>query len=48
MEDAMNCLRKEREKEEAAADVVTLKEKEEREELEILLEGRYVDEDCFG
>ena len=39
----MNCLRREREKE--ATDSVTLKEKEEMEELAILLEGNQVAED---
>lgn len=42
----MNCLRREREKE--AVDSATLKEKEELEELAILLEGRHVAEDYFS
>jgi hypothetical protein len=43
MEKVMNCLRKKREKE--AADPATLEDKRELEELEVLLEGRYVAED---
>jgi hypothetical protein len=45
MEGDMNCLRKKREKEAELADTRTLEEKEEIEELTILLEGRGVD-DC--
>ncbi len=44
----MNCLRKKREKEAGAADVRTLEEKRELEELTILLEGRYVAEDYLS
>jgi hypothetical protein len=44
----MNCLRKTREKEAEAADRTTHEEKEEREELTILLEGRYVVEDYLS
>ena len=43
----MNCLRKKREEEAKATDLTTLKEKEEREELTILLEGQYVEDDCL-
>ena len=43
----MNCLRKKREKEAEAAGLTTLEEKEEREELTILLEGNYVADDCL-
>jgi hypothetical protein len=46
MEGTMNCLRKKREREAEAADLTTLEEKEELEELTILLEGRYGVEDC--
>jgi hypothetical protein len=46
MEGAMNCLRKKREKEAEAADLTTLKEKEEIKELEILLVGRSGLDDC--
>ena len=48
MEGAMNCLMKRREKEAEAADSETLEQKEEREELTILLEGRYVTEDYLS
>ena len=44
----MNCLRKTREKEAEAANRVTSEEREEREELTILLEGRYVVEDYLS
>ncbi len=44
----MNCLRKKREKEAEDADVRTLEEKKELEELTILLEGRYVAEDYLS
>jgi hypothetical protein len=44
----MNCLRKIREKEAEGADRTTPEEKEEREELAILLEGRYVVEDYLS
>lgn len=45
MERVMNCLLKRREKELAAADLETLKQKEERELTEYLLAGRH-DKDC--
>ena len=44
----MNCLRKTREKEAEAANRTTPEEREEREELTILLEGRYVVEDYLS
>lgn len=44
----MNCLRKSREKEAGIADRTTPEEKAEREELKILLEGRYVVEDYLS
>jgi hypothetical protein len=43
----MNCARKIREKEAKAAEVTTLEEKKELEELTILLEGQYVADDCL-
>jgi hypothetical protein len=46
MENGMNCLRKKREIE--AADPATPEGKKELEELEILLEGRYVAEDYLS
>lgn len=42
----MNCLRKKREKD--PAHLAALKEKEELEDLVILLEGRYVAEDYLS
>ncbi len=42
----MNCLSKKRELE--AADLTTPEERKELEELEILLEGRYVAEDYLS
>jgi len=47
LEGAMNCARKIREKEMEAADLKTLEEKEEVDELTILLEGQYVADDCL-
>ena len=47
MEGTMNCLRRKREKEAEGAGLTTPEEKEEREELAILLEGQYVTDDCF-
>jgi hypothetical protein len=44
----MNCPRKIREQEAAAIDSTPLKEKEEIEELTILLEGRYATEDYLS
>jgi hypothetical protein len=44
----MNCLRKSREKESEAGNRTTPEEKTEREELTILLEGRYVVEDYLS
>ncbi len=44
----MNCLRKLREKEAEAANRTTPEEKEEGEDLTILLEGRYVAEDYLS
>jgi hypothetical protein len=45
----MNCLAKKRDKEADAADLAaTRRDKEEVEELTILLEGRYVAEDYFS
>jgi len=44
----MNCLSKKREKEAEAADVAARKDREEREELIMLLEGRYVGEDYLS
>ena len=45
----MNCLSKKREKEAEAADLAaTRRDKEEVEELTILLEGRYVVEDYLS
>ena len=41
----MNCQRKIREKETEAVTPVDIKERREREELEVLLEGSYVAED---
>jgi hypothetical protein len=46
MEGTMNCLRKKRENE--SAHVAALKEKEELEDLVVLLEGRYVAEDYIS
>jgi hypothetical protein len=46
MESVMNCLRKKREIE--AADPATPEGKKELEELEIILQGRYVAEDYLS
>jgi len=46
MEGAMNCLRKKRENDPAS--LAAKKEKEELEELIILLEGSYVEEDYLS
>jgi hypothetical protein len=48
MEDAMNCQRRNREKEAEAADTTSREEKEELDELKILLEGSYVGEDYLS